>query len=498
MTAFWKLLCGDVPGGFSVPLVAAVAFLLVWEYVYRAGQTLPRRTYLRWRWLAPVLILFIYVLVWIQSPPKLEPTRIAVVVDESTNDSQWEIEALADLTARSLKETLPDAIVNPWADAVNYDRPAVEVLQRAGYRVYTIMSDSLRGAIPRSFTLSRWGGKEQSFSPKQGETLLILSSKFGNWILEDMGKRDQLLDPFSRTMSPDVLEKYYQDRWDLAVSGSDAARTFLLQALREDSTFTPAKILLARSLELAGARDDAQSWLLDAVRSDTSSSEALLALGEFYLRGYQWEGAEAALEVLLTRDPTRVRVYFGLSKIHPERLKDLRLNSPEALLEEAVRLDPAFGMARLALANVLLEQGMPLKARGLLLNGLDINPTSEALLLKLGVVEIYSGRPDAARDVYQKILKEDSQNAIALFNLGVVDYRTKKYDRAIDHFRQSIGFGGPVDNYYYLGLIYQIKGDQGKAKFYYQKRWELRTGEDDAFGLKARDLAATLQGVAGG
>jgi len=500
MSDLWQFLSGEVPGGFGVLLVLSIAFILVWEYVFRIGQTLSHQTYRRWRWLAPLLILFVYSLLWIQSPPKFAPLRIAVIHTGGDGENRWQHEAVADLTARRLRRSLRRAIVNPWEGAANYSPPGEEMLLRAGYRVYQVASVPGQEGTTAGVTVAKFGEGEQSFAADE-DGLLSLSADIGAWILDDLGKKSELLDPFSRPHPRTVLEKYYRARQALRDPSSgrpDSARKMSALALSEDSTFTQARIALACCLEMDGDREGAFFGFSDAIQADTGSLEPLLALGEFYLRGYEWDGAEAALKVVLSRNPMQVRAYYGLARIHPQRLQDLRLNTPEALLKEAVRLDPAFESARLALAGRLMDRGFSLKARKMLQAGLQINPDSESLSLKLGAVEIRCGNPEGARDIYQEILKKSPLHAIALFNLGVVDYRTKQYDRAIENFRRSLGSDGPVDCYYYLGLIHQIQGDASRAIFFFQKRWELRSGEDDAFGLKARDLAAALKGAAGG
>ncbi len=94
--------------------------------------------------------------------------------------------------------------------------------------------------------------------------------------------------------------------------------------------------------------------------------------------------------------------------------------------------------------------------------------------------------------MYRRILDIDPQNAAAAFNLGVVEYRNKRYSEAERYFRQSLGWGGTVDNYYYLGMIYNRLGDQAKAKEYFLKRWELRRSDQDPYAVKAKEYAGQL------
>jgi len=278
----------------------------------------------------------------------------------------------------------------------------------------------------------------------------------------------------------------------------DSALAYLSAALLAVPDFTPAQILTARYLELRIQYGQAEPVLREAARRDTGSVEALLALGEYYLRGNQWELGEAALKVALAKDPQLARAQEGLARLSPERLQDLRLDNPGKLLMEAVRLDPAFELARIQLAHLMAGSGATGEAVRVLRDGLAINPASADLRLKLAAVEIVSGHAQAARELYESFLQDNPQDAIAIFNLGVLDYRAKLYDQAIDRFRTVQGLNGPVDCLYYLGLIYQAKGDRSRAKFFFRQRWEKRQGDNDAFGRKALEIANALESRPGG
>jgi len=488
----WRFLGGNVPGGFSLLLVAVIAFLLVWRHVYRVGQTLKDQNYRRWRWRVPLIFLLIYFIAWIQSPPKIPPLRIAVIPGSSPGGHEWECAGTADLTARQLSRAIKGAVINPWEGAKDYSQPNPDVLQKAGYRVFQISCVSLQTGKTFLYTISNLSGAHQAF-PATEHAMVDLSALMCHWTLSQLGKKQPLSSAFYRNVSAEVLESYYQGRQALLSGELDAAQAALEAALRMDAHFWPAAIYLGRVYETEGRKDSALAAYMEAARADTGSMEALLALGEYYLRIFEWEAGEAALKIVLAKSPTSSRAMAGLARIHPERLKDLRLNSPQELLEEATRLDPAYARARLQLADQLADQGFPESARKLLFEGLDFDPVSIDLLLKLGAIELQLGHPEAARQAYETILKKDPLNAIGLFNLGVVDYRTKQYDQAIRRFEAVQGLQGPVDCYYYLGLIYQSQGDPVRAKFYFQKRWELRSSDEDAFAVKARDLASQLE-----
>lgn len=492
MSSIWHFLSGEVPGGFMALIVLLIALYLVLEYVYRSGQLMPRATYRRVRRIGTLVIIMGYALIWIQSPPKTEPLRIAVISAGKADQSDWRSGAIADLTGRRLEKTLGKAIVNPWNGAVDeYAQPSAEILQRAKYHVYQVRFEERQENKPAELQVAKSGNVGHTFTIAKTE-LGIISEEVSKWILADLGKNAEPAKPFHSTFQSGVIDAYYQGLHYFKVEQTDSARIRFNDALTVDSTFTPAKVGLALCFERGGDPKRAALELLSAVKADTGSLEAMLSLGEFHLRHMEWDLAEPPLKVVLTRDPLAVRTYLGLASLHSERLLDLRLNTPDALLEEAIRLDPAFEPARVALASRLINIGLAQKARPILREGLKINPESVNLLLKIGAVELYSGNTGDAREAYQKIIELDPENAIAAFNLGVVAYRTKQYEEALQHFANSLEWGGSIDSYYYLGLIYRTRGDSARAGVNFKKRWELRKSEDDVFALKAKEYARAI------
>jgi tetratricopeptide (TPR) repeat protein len=394
-------------------------------------------------------------------------------------------QGIADLVARSLRKTLNRALINPWEGWADYPAPTKEAAERAGYKVF----ESEAKEPTEVFTLHDRAEFNNLYDSSAVQLTVVILSALGKTGM-------QQAKPFINKYKPEVLADYYSGRFIFQKGQQNEAQSRFEVALAADATFFPAKIGLARCRELAGDRRQAQELLMDAARLDTGSTEAMLALGEFFLRGFEWNGAESALKVVLARDPLNARAMVGLTHIHPDRLKDLRLNTSLALAEEATRLDPGYEEARIVWADQLFAKGFLPKAIKILEQGLNINPDSQELTLKLAGLEIQRGNPDKARSLYTGILKREPDNALVNFNLGVVQYHAKEYDAAMQTFRLVQSLNGPADCLYYMGMIYQIKGDPENARFYFQKRWEKRTGDDDEFGQRAARKVAQIDGKA--
>jgi len=492
MAELWQFLSGEVPGGFTLLVVLLIFFFPILEYIYRTGETMSRRVYLRWRWMGPLLIVVIYALLWVQTPPKTAPKRVAVILSEN-GTSDWREYGLQDLIRRQLQNSLQSVVVNPWhGSRGGYKQPDQDALSQAGYAVYSLTFNQPKAASTFSATvlreeseIARWSG--------DGRQLLTAASKLSSEIISDLGLENKVKSPFDRDVPLGTLQNYYTGVIALGKSQPNAARQYFENALSADSTLLQSEIWYGISLEASGEMSEAAMQFIAAMQSPSANSEIMLMAGEFFLRIKEWEKAEPPLKLALTRNPLCIRAYYGLAQLHPERLGDLKLNTRELLLNEAIRLDPAFEEARLKLIDEASKVEGSDHACSIASAGLKINPESIPLKLKLGAMELYSGRAEKAKEAYESIFTIDPQNAAAAFNIGVVEYRTDHKQEAEEYFKKSIDYGGGIDNYYYLGLIYQDLKQPDKAIESFEKRWEMRKSDEDPYAIKAKEYAETLK-----
>jgi hypothetical protein len=202
MTPLWRLLSGDIPGGLAILLTALVAFLAIWEFVYRTGETLPARTYRKWRLFGPLIIIVIYALFWLQSPPKVEPLRIAVLPKGGFAASTLQTQGIADLAARSLRKTLNRALINPWEGSADYPAPNKEAAERAGYKVF----ESEVKEPSEVFTLHDKAEFNNLYDSSAVQLTVVILSALGKTGM-------QQAKPFINKPKPEVLADYYSGRF---------------------------------------------------------------------------------------------------------------------------------------------------------------------------------------------------------------------------------------------------------------------------------------------
>lgn len=167
-----------------------------------------------------------------------------------------------------------------------------------------------------------------------------------------------------------------------------------------------------------------------------------------------------------------------------------------------------FPKAYLYYANIFLHDGNHEEAKDLLLKSLNYNPdvliykniklslsscywlsndidkaieTLEELrseyeyinhstLSTLGYMYFLKEDYDKAEEISLLAIKDNESSHSAWDNLGQIYFMEKKYDEAVEAFNKALSYKATlVDSLYYLGLIYDIKGDKNLALDYLEK-----------------------------
>lgn len=174
----------------------------------------------------------------------------------------------------------------------------------------------------------------------------------------------------------------------LAQGDSRGARMAFAAALVANSNLGSARRKLAQALLALGQTDQARAQLEQALAQNAKDPEVLLALGQTYLTlgnpgraaGYYSSAAYlapndlrpkqglAAADVARGNLPQALKSYQELLKAKPENValhygygvalaKGKNFSQAQAEFSRCLRLSPDYGIARKALANVLIEQG---------------------------------------------------------------------------------------------------------------------------------------------
>jgi tetratricopeptide (TPR) repeat protein len=152
------------------------------------------------------------------------------------------------------------------------------------------------------------------------------------------------------------------------------------------------------------------------------------------------------------------------------RIDDAELE--EELAARSFQRDrPADRIARHRAASKLLRNaGLMNDAANELRLALEIDPDDADTRLDLASLELDTGRVEEASKIVADVLKADPTHRRARIMYGIVLYHAGRLDEAEAVLRDALVLDpDPVHTHYYLGLVYEKKGDTAKALEHYRQ-----------------------------
>ncbi|MGE3261316.1 MAG: tetratricopeptide repeat protein [Bacteriovoracia bacterium] len=224
----------------------------------------------------------------------------------------------------------------------------------------------------------------------------------------------------------------------------------------------------------SGDQDAARSYLLNAIRSDGKYADAFRLLGnltreEALRQNSNDEEKKKSYQLALA---SYVR-YSQLAPHDPEGYKAvgdlyLTINDLGAAAQnyyKVLELTPNYPDVRRSLAEISLNGNDVDKAMELLNKEMEINPANDAALVSKGDIYRRKGDFQAATKAYTDAARLNDKNSDALFGLGVVYSVQGSYDNALSLFGRVIKLDPlKAEAYFATGEIYQKQNNRGKAK----------------------------------
>ena len=275
-------------------------------------------------------------------------------------------------------------------------------------------------------------------------------------------------EPFNpKAMLGVALSRFHLDSPSRAIS-------FLKDKLASQPNSAAIMTNLAIIFIKSGDQDAARSYLLNAIRSDGKYAEAFRLLGnltreEAIRQNSNDEEKKNSYQLALA---SYVR-YSQLAPYDPEGYKAvgdlyLTINDLGAAAQnyyKVLDLTPNYPDVRRSLAEISMNGNDMEKAMKLLDDEMKINPINDAALVSRG--EIYMRRGDmlAATKSYTEAARINEKNADALFGLGVVYSNQGSYDNALSLFNRVIKLDPlKAEAYWAMGEIYQKLSNRQKAR----------------------------------
>ncbi len=271
----------------------------------------------------------------------------------------------------------------------------------------------------------------------------------------------------------------------LSTQDIEASISLYEKALEKERGFVPALAGLAEAHAFLGwirlqAKEDyegpmrkAYEYSLRAGRLAPASFHTRRARALYYLvlhrRAEAREEARAALR-LRPRDPESLTILWQARGSRPD----------DPLIGEALRLEPGFVMAHLALARALFyKRGDYASSARHLREALARSPRLDYALDFLGTVERTRGNYGAAAKAYRKAIALNPNNASALRNLGVTLLYGGRIREAAKALKRALVVNPNFfDSHFYLARCYEMLGKKDKARRSYRRFLALSKGRD--------------------
>lgn len=152
-------------------------------------------------------------------------------------------------------------------------------------------------------------------------------------------------------------------------------------------------------------------------------------------------------------------------------------------LASAIALEPTNALNHLRLADLLVKMGVFPDAEKEYREALRLKPDFVTASVQLAELYRNQEKYDEAIELYESFLSSARDNPQILYNYGVLFFNRHAKgddDRAEDAWLRAVELKPDYSNALYsLGLLYEKRGEKGKALQYYQKVRELNPQNDD-------------------
>jgi len=247
------------------------------------------------------------------------------------------------------------------------------------------------------------------------------------------------------------------------------AETLFLRAVRNDKTFTGARMNLVYLYQLKRAPDKAIVQLKEVLAVEPDNTQAKVMLGDAYLAKNDLQNAEANYLAALDGKLDNAGALFGLAQISrakgETREASIYLNRVATLTADSQ--SPEF-LYKFGLEA--MRVGMFDEAKLSLERSVELQPKEPSYLLALGIAWLRKGDLFEAEKLFRRLLELQPNNAQGELHLGYVLLNQKKYAEARTWLEKSARPGAAIPEvFYYLGLVAQEQNDDARAILLFEK-----------------------------
>ena len=198
------------------------------------------------------------------------------------------------------------------------------------------------------------------------------------------------------------------------------------------------------------------------IRKNPEDSSLLTAYGDELFRQGLLEEALAKWEMAHALAPSEIQILLRLADVHR-----LRLNSAkaQALLMQAIDLEPSSLELYLALASLFMDQGNLEEAREWLGRARLRFPSDPPPLVHLIRIARFMENDSELQQLCEALEELEPDHVVALCSRGILELKSGALERSAEYFRQVVQKTGGHDreSLRYLGIVLRSKGEFEEA-----------------------------------
>jgi tetratricopeptide (TPR) repeat protein len=290
--------------------------------------------------------------------------------------------------------------------------------------------------------------------------------------------------PAAKDMDGKVLESIFEDSFrrrhhigyvetfedEIARRGDAESGDYDRAAAEENLAALKALGYLGGSSRRESRAEGTRESVASSAESQASSPQIHNNLGRIHLRNGELDLALREFRKALELDPRNADALLNLASIQGARG---RSSEAERLIKRALQANPNSLAALSQLAEVKRDQGDLDEALRLFEEALSIDDSPPFLHLGYGDVLQRAGRYEDAIAAFRMVLQLEPDSFKARYNLGVTYANQGATERAVAMYEEALevsrGHAEAVQALNNLGAIWLARGDDGRAKAYFEK-----------------------------
>lgn len=238
----------------------------------------------------------------------------------------------------------------------------------------------------------------------------------------------------------------------------------------------------ARAAHVLGEFRTAEAYFQEAAALAPAEAATQLAFGELFLSGYDRREAARSFEIALKADPTYALAHLAMARAIAED------DAPAAkrFAARALEINPALTGAHLFMAEMAMDDGKHDEARRWIDRALAVNPRNPEAHALAGAIAYLEDRGSEFKEAVARALAVNPSFGEAFRVAGLHAARNYRFDEAVTLTRQAIALDSQNGRAYAdLGMHLLRTGDEMAARQALERAFEINPFDVVTFNLLA-------------